>query len=286
MTTQEAKIKSNVPRKQHDLTTSELYFPNLRSSYHSILSGDFAVCNSHIPESGKTLELLPARYQKGLKYLHATTDLPIKAEFTVDGLELSVVRPVPDGGVRTPDDEVVFITLGWIADVAVLTQIAKLLDKINLDCARIIPTLAADFTNFRNIYQIEMNPIFDFMAFTYALFHKLKILDSVPKCYVQVLMCRRKTTYLSLVQAVKYRTTLPASVTSWFESDIVKEKPYSIKNDEGKPFETINVWSLLLIDYAGKAFNHQLKLQVSPRNNNFEGLRNIVIATDEEVCPN
>lgn len=285
MTTQEAKIRSNIPRKTHDQTTTELYFPHVRSTYHSIFSGNNDVCDQHIPKSGTVLVSQSDRYKKAIKASKSDTDLPIKVEFTATGIDFAVIKRGEDQEGNPTSDVMVFNSLNWIDDAELLTTIAKLCDKVNIDCVRTIPTLAADFQNFKSIYQIETNPIFDFMAFTYALFHKLKMIEAIPKCYVQVLMGRRKTTYMALVQAVKYKTILPDSVLEWFEKDIIKEKPYTFKHDEDKTTETINVWSLLLIDYAGKAFNHQLKLQVGPKNASFENSRIIPIVTDESVCP-
>lgn len=290
MTTQEAKIKSNILRKPQNQTATELYFPTIRATYHSIFSGDDDKCNFLIPDSGTTLVPLARKYKQATKVVSQdaglpVSDLPIKVEFTEEGIDFGVVMISLDDKGKKISDMKVFTTLRWDTDVGMLTTIAKLCDTVNLECTRIIPLLVDDFQNFKNIYQIETNPIFDFMAFTYALFHKLKLLDSIPKCYVQVLMGRRKTTYLALVQAVKFRTSLPTAVLEWFQKDIIKEKSYTTKSEQGKPDETINVWSLLLIDYAGKIFNHQLKLQVGPRQLNFEGSRNITIDTDNDVCP-
>jgi len=286
MTTQEAKIKSNIPRKTHDQTTTELYFPNLRSTYHAIFSGNAEICNSHIPNSGLSLIKLTQQYREALDAAKSTVDLPIKVEFTAQGVDFGVVIKKQDEAGNPITEMMVYSATKWTSDQQTLTMVAKLCDKVNLDCVRLIPNLASDFQNFKNIYQIDTNPMFDFMAFTYALYDRLKLADSIAKCYVQVLMGRRKTTYLALVQAVKYKTVLPSSVTDWFNNDIVKEKTYTMKGDEGKETKTTNVWSLLLIDYAGKAFNHQLKLQVGPKNVNFEGSTNIIIDTDATVCPN
>lgn len=286
MSNQEAKLRSNVQRKEHQQLYSELYFPNLRSTIFSILTGDEKTCDLYIENASADLTLLKDKYTQHVQKSDPNTVSQVKIDFSADTLDFGTLDKIEPEEGQAYIQHKVYLRLNWTTSQNVITTLAKIFDVLNLECARKIPKLAADFQTFKNIYQIENNPIFDLMAFTFALFHKLQLTESLPRCYIQTLMGRRRTTYQSMCQAILYKTIMPNNVEEWFKGDIIKERTYNTRVSNNKEDDIITkTWALELIDYVGQTFSHKLLLTAGPKALITDNARRIIIESDASVCP-
>jgi hypothetical protein len=302
MTTQEAKIKNDIPRKSQHTTYNELYFPDLRSTIFSLFTGDKDLVFKILKEQTECLQNLKSQYDAVIEAEHLPTNSPIQIEFTDNGIELLVIqKQYHDGESRPQINLITYLVLSWYDDVEVLTMLAKTMNEIMLQCTRLIPTLINQRKNFKTVSTIESNPIYEYMVFTYSMYKMLKMDDSLPGCYVQTLMARKRITYNMLCHTLKYSTNLPESVTNWFSKEnIVKKQSYILmnkqsdkkynlenqnKDDEEVQNEepnAISQWALHLIDYTGQKFSQRLQLQLAPKKI-FENDRCIIIDGDLSI---
>lgn len=284
MTTQEAKLKNDIPRKEEHAKYSELYFPDLRSTVFSIFTGDRNVIERFVQIPNEVKLELDDDYKAVKEALNISSDVPIQVEFTDLGLAIKVIvkKENPEDG-KTNVSIVEFVCLDWESDFDVLNVLSKALNELVLQCTRSIPKLVNNRANFRNINLIETNPIYDYMVLVYSLYKKLKIDETLPGCYIQTLMARRKITYNMLCHTLKYSTKLPELVKKWFsDPTIVKKQDYVKKitdneNNTKNEQEEIqdnqnhtvehqdNKWALHLIDYTGQKFSQRLEFQYSPK---------------------
>lgn len=299
MTTQEAKLKHDIPRKQIHNYYSELYFPSLRSNIFSLMTGDQEIIETVLKRTYPNLESLNKNYIAAKNEQQLTTDVPLQLEFVDQGLSFElVVRE------QTNQDEVSHVTyfqyqiLNWQTDKDLLIILAKALNEMILQCTRRIPTLIRDSQNFRNISLIETNPVYEYMALVYSLYKSLNMVEALPACYIQTLMARKRVSYNMLCHTLKYSINLPESVKTWFDSnDIVREQIFKrkipsinaniapdnkIENELVYEFEESKQWALHLIDYAGLKFSQKLQFQFS-RKRVYDNDRYVNIDGDKSV---
>lgn len=302
MTTQEAKIKNDIPRKSQHTTYNELYFPDLRSTIFSLFTGDKDLVFKILKEQTECLQPLKLNYDAVIEAEGLPRNTPIQIEFTDEGIELIMInKQYNEGETRPQINEITFYVLSWDEDVEILTILARTMNEIMLQCTRLIPTLINQRQNFKTVSTIESNPIYEYMVFTYSMYKMLKLDDSLPGCYIQTLMARKRITYNMLCHTLKYSTNLPENVTNWFSKEnIVKKQIYTIKNKQfdkkqnknkqneedeehqvDEPNE-VNQWALHLIDYTGQKFSQRLQLQLAPKKI-FENDRCIIINGDLSI---
>lgn len=283
MTTQEAKIKNDIPRKQEHNKYSELYFPDLRSTAFSIFSGDASIIEKLTKITHQSITDLHNDYLGVKEHQQAEQDLPIQIEFTDTGLTISVVIREQDPETQHQTINIIdFQTLEWNTDSVLLTALAKSMNELVLQCTRVIPKLANQRASFKMINQIETNPIYEYMVLVYSMYKMLHLADSLPGCYVQALMARKRITYNMLCHTLKYTTKLPDLAKNWFtDEDIVRKQKYTIRTDLDKTAPSSNEqttvqsqdesyqhtehWALHLIDYTGQKFSQKLQFTYAPK---------------------
>uniref|UniRef100_W8AGQ1 Uncharacterized protein n=1 Tax=Ceratitis capitata TaxID=7213 RepID=W8AGQ1_CERCA len=283
MTTQEAKIKNDIQRKEEYNKYSELYFPELRSTVCSIFSGDILLIEKLTKSTCSKLTELRTAYDEVKRQEDIQSDVPIQVEFTDEGLSIAIViREQQNNDQQYTIRIIQFIVLDWTKDVEVLTILAKALNETVLQCTRIIPKLINNRANFRNINMIETNPIYEYMVLVYSMYKMLHIEESLPGCYVQTLMARKRITYNMLCHTLKYSTKLPEPVKNWFKDEnIVRKLAYIPRYETPKTTDDQNQtenhaepdvdeqqnnqWALHLIDYTGQKFIQRLSFQYAPK---------------------
>lgn len=278
MTTQEAKMKNDIPRNERNNVYHELYYPNLRFDMFNLLSGNIDYANTIMKDVPTSYSMLTDAYAETKQDNELTTDIPIQFTFTDDGMNFSVIikKELEDADDKIVDIyECVYLSLKWTEDNELLTFIAKALSELVLQCTRGIPKLFLNRQNFRTVTLIESNPIYEQMAFVFAMHIKLKLQDSLPKCYIQCLMSRKRVTYNQLCHNLRFCTTMPETLKGWFENEkLVEEqvirqfKPQEEQNNTETPVadeDQPKQWVLKMIDYSGQKFTQRLNLNVGPR---------------------
>lgn len=262
---QEPKLRTEISRKPHQQTYNELYFPELRSSIFAILSGQKDIfAELKIPVNDE-LNKLSNGYQVVLS--EAQEPISIKFDFTETGISLSGIRKFEKEEEPKPD--LLYLKLTWDDDVVLLTLIARALHTLILICTRTIPNLSSDMQRFKLVSTIETNPLYEYYAVIFAMYIKLNMKNVLPKSHVQVLMSRKRVTYNSLVQALRYVITLPPVITDFFNGDIVKQHTYRLNRgtdkDGNQVVEDISYIALFLVDFTGQKFTQKLSFQVGPK---------------------
>ncbi|UJG27954.1 VP10 [Bercke-Baary Melophagus reo-like virus] len=299
MTTQEAKLKNDIPRTEKYYNYSELYFPDLRSNIFSIFTGDKPFIEKILKTKYDIIMELNQDYQGVKEHEQLSNDVPIQVEFTDDGLSISIIIKEENGEEKNMKIRMVqFCCLDWDKDVILLTILAKALNEIVLQCTRLIPKLINNRAVFKNINLIETNPVYEYMALVYAMYKMLHLTESLPGCYVQALMGRKRITYNMLCHTLKYNTKLPEQVKDWFSNtDIVKKQTYvtnrrqvltnqtvstlTNENDNLSTYEVTH-WVLHLIDYTGQKFFQRLQFQYGPKRI-YSDDRYVLIDADTEI---
>lgn len=306
MTTQEAKIKTDIPRKEEHNKFSELYFPNLKSTLFSILSGDGNIIESIAKTITPGILEINENYHAFKEENKLTADIPIQVEFRDDGFEINVVTFEQKAGVAKPKVNLIQIAcFDWQKDVETLTILAKCINETVLQCTRLIPKLINNRAQFKSINLIETNPVYDVMVLVFSMYKMLGIDESLPGCYIQALMARKRITYNMLCHTLKYSTDLPEPIKAWFKQDNIVRKPdvfipqkpvvlepsKNENKDETSLQPEIQVqtppiqpqqWALHLIDYTGQKFTQKLSYQYSPRRT-FDNDRFITIDGDLSI---
>ena len=306
MTTQEAKLKNDIPRKEEHNKFSELYFPNLKSTLFSILSGDGNTIETIAKKTTTVITEINENYHAFKDENGLTSDIPIQVEFTDDGFEINVVTFEPKPGSTKPKVNLTQIAcLDWHKDVETLTILAKCINETVLQCTRLIPKLINNRVQFKGINLIETNPVYDVMVLVFSMYKMLGMDESLPGCYVQALMARKRITYNMLCHTLKYSTDLPEPIKAWFKQDnivrkqdvftpqkpVIQEhlKPESKEDKPSQPEVQVEVlptppqqWALHLIDYTGQKFTQKLSYQYSPKRT-FDNDRFITIDGDLSI---
>lgn len=276
---QEPKLKTEIPRKANQQTYSELYFPELRSTIFSILTGKKEIYSElKVNVEDELLKLSDAYEQLLVKMSDHTS---IRFVFVENGIHLFGVKRAEKEADRLPD--ALYLRLDWNVDSILLTLIAKALNALILICTRKIPTLSSDTQRFKFVSNIETNPLYEYYAIIFAMYNKLNLGATLPRSYLQVLMSRKRVNYNSLVMAIKYVTTFPATVTDYFKGDIIKNQTYRYNrgtdSEGGQVIEEDTCVSLFLVDYTGQKFTQKLSFVVGQRQQ-FSNERFIEIDSD------
>lgn len=280
MANQEPRLKTDIKRTQRQQTYSKLYFPELRSSIFAILSGQKDIYAELKVKHNDEIRLLHDEYF-GTKQ-NDEIQHPIRLNFTEVGITLSLIKK-PEGENDQPL-ELLYLRLTWQENEALLTIIAKALNQITLICTRKIFPLSSD-PRFRGIYNIETNPLYEYYAIVYAMYSKLKLSETLPPCYIQILMAGEKITYNCLVEQIRYIVELPENIKAHFKGDIVKLHSYRTEqlDHEGQAYiREVSFMALFLIDFPGKRFTQKLQTQAGVRQV-FENDRFINIESDATV---
>lgn len=276
---QEPKLRTEIQRNANQQTYSELYFPELRSTIFSILIGKKETYSELKVNVEDELLKLSAAYEELLVKMPNHTS--VRFVFVEDGIALFGVKRTEKGTDRVPD--ALYLKLDWVTDSVLLTFIAQALNALILICTRKIPTLSSDIQRFKSISNIETNPLYEYYSIIFAMYKKLNLGATLPKSYLQVLMSRKRVNYNSLVMAIKYVTTFPATVTDYFKGDIIKNQTYRFNRgtdaDGNQIIEEDTCISLFLVDYTGQKFTQKLSFIVGPKQQ-FSNERFIEIDSD------
>lgn len=276
---QEPKLRTEILRNANQQTYSELYFPELRSTILSILTGKKEIYSELKVNVEDELLKLSTAYEELLVKMPNHTS--VRLVFVEDGIALFGVKRTEKGTDRVPD--ALYLKLDWVIDSVLLTFIAQALNALILICTRKIPTLSSDIQRFKSISNIETNPLYEYYAIIFAMYKRLNLGATLPRSYLQVLMSRKRVNYNSLVMAIKYVTTFPATVIDYFKGDIIKNQTYRFNRgtdaDGNQVIEEDTCVSLFLVDYTGQKFTQKLSFVVGQRQQ-FSNERFIEIDSD------
>lgn len=282
MNIQEARMKNDIKRKDYQQYYHELYFPNMRSTLFSIFTGKDEAYKALDKSNESDVSRLSTEYEAAILKLEVKKALPVHVSFTNDGLMFSIVKKTDEDENKPMEIEFSdYLQLFWTQDKELLLSIANIMNRLVLSLARIIPTLNNDRLSFKNVSIIETNPIYDQMAFTYAMFKELDQITALPKCYIQALMARKRVTYNMLCHTLKLDTPLPTPISNYLAGNIVKRHTYTIKTINDQVI-TNEYMALFLVDYNGQIFNVKLQLQASERMI-YENTRSIEVEANPSV---
>nr|AKH40318.1 ORF1 [Bloomfield virus] len=285
MTTQEANIKDN-----QTYTTDKhanIYFPHLKQYLHAVLSGNPEVFFDFVANDPDISKLTNA-YDSAVTDNNDGAHAMVSVKYQTDGLAFFLV--VKDAEKKNENgrpvlNEHFYLLLKWEEDRVLLLALCDALNELTLQCLRTIPDLYLNQKVFRNVNNIDMNPIYDQVAFVYALHLKMNNLSKILRCYVQILMLTRRTTYVSMCHALKYATTMPDKVEKFYtDVSIIKEKNDIYRDEEGQIVETgTKHYVVTLLNYVGQKFSQKLQLSGNVRSEIADNDRFISIVADESV---
>lgn len=260
MTTLEASIKDNlqISNNHHAI----LYFPKLRSLTHSILTGKSDIIDS-LTTHEADLSSLEQAYQKVTSDYPTQSPILVNASFSIDGIIFTASIKSDDDAIN----QIEFAELKWKEDTDKLVKIAYALCELTTQCMRTLPMLANNPKHFRNINNIDVNPIYDHVVFVYAMFLKLELHNSLLKSFIQMIPATRKVTYTMMIQTLKCGINFPQSLTNHYENkDSIMIRDSFVKNEEGT-FEKDDGYQVCfsVVTYAGQKLFHKLQLIGSPK---------------------